>query len=144
MVVVGIDPGICNCGVAVVNEGRVTYLATFSGNKQESPYAFLYHSLQELFKAYRPNVAIVEGAFQASHFANPHIEAIGIIKAVAGEERIPISTYSPSAWKKILLGDGWMKKGDVLASMQRAGYGVRSTHEADALALALTYLKVNG
>ena len=121
MIVIGIDPGIRNCGVAVVADGEIVRLATLVGDRNEYSYTFLYHSLREIFRVDHPELAVVEGAFLASRFASSHMEAIGIIKAVCGEKRVPVSTYSPSAWKKILFGDGWMKKGEVLTFMRQAG-----------------------
>ena len=142
MVIIGIDPGIINCGFAVFEDEKLLS----SGCIRTNPpvYAQLLKDLSLLCKEYMPTIAVIEGAFQRSRYANPHLEAVGIIKAVLEREGIKRATYAPSSWRKILLGNGRAKKREVMLFLSKQGYRVRSSHEADALALALAYIIEKG
>jgi len=140
--VLSIDPGIINCGFAVFEGEKLLS----SGCIRTTPpvYAQLFRELSALCKKYLPDLAVVEGAFQRSRYANPHIEAVGIIKAVLELEGVKRTTYAPSSWRKVLLGKGRANKKETMLFLSQQGYRIKTTHEADALALALTYLIEKG
>ena len=73
---------------------------------RDSSYVELFLRFSLLLYYHHPGVVVVEGAFQRSRFANPHIEAIALIKTVTEAMNINTHTYAPSSWKKILLSNG--------------------------------------
>ena len=139
MKIVGVDPGVRNLGFAVFNDEKfITSGVIVTG---ERSYIELFLRFSLLLYYHHPGMVVVEGAFQRSRFANPHIEAIALIKTVTEAMNINTYTYAPSSWKKILLSNGWAKKEEVREYLKSLGYEVKSQHEADAICLALTYLK---
>lgn len=138
MRILSLDPGTRNCGYAVFEESKLLCAGCIRTNPPV--YAGLLERVSALCGEYAPEVAVIEGAFQRSRYANPHIEAVGIIKAVLEQRGIKRATYAPSTWKKLLLGNGRAKKQEVMRFLSEKGYSITSTHEADAVALALVYL----
>ena len=140
MKIVGVDPGTKNLGYAVFNDDKelITSGVITTG---ERSYVELFLRFSLLLYHHQPGVVVVEGAFQRSKFANPHIEAIALIKTVTEAMNINTYTYAPSSWKKILLGNGWAKKEEAREYVKALGYDVKSQHEADAICLALTFLR---
>lgn len=138
MRILSLDPGTRNCSYAVFEESKL--LCAGCIRVYPPVYAGLLERVSALCGEYAPEVAVIEGAFQRSRYANPHIEAVGIIKAVLEQRGVKRATYAPSTWKKLLLGNGRAKKQEVMRFLSEKGYSTTSTHEADAVALALTYL----
>ena len=139
MKIVGVDPGVRNLGFAVFEDKEFITSGVITTGERSYVELFLRFSL--LLYYHHPGMVVVEGAFQRSRFANPHIEAIALIKTVTEAMNINTHTYAPSSWKKILLSNGWAKKEEVREFIKSLGYEVKSQHEADAICLALTYLK---
>jgi len=144
LILLSIDPGVKNTGVVVTDTRRPgSPLLLHTLTPGGTPYYTLRSSLVRLIVRYRPACLIAEGAFQASRFANAHIEAIGIIKGLSEEYGIELASYAPTGWKKIAFGQGRMNKEEVLQKVKSMGYAPATTHEADAVGLVLAFMKGN-
>lgn len=142
MRILSLDPGTRNCGYAVFEESKLLCAGCIRTNPPV--YAGLLEGVSALCGEYAPDLVVIEGVFRRKGYAAFHLEASGIIKAVLEQKGVKRMSYVPTEWKKLLLGNGRAKKQEVMLFLRKRGYRVKSSHEADALALALAYLTEKG
>ena len=153
MFVLGIDPGLSQCGYAVVEPGRrgqgtaraLGVIRTSTDLETPDRLVQLKRDLTELLDEFQPGVISVERIF----FQNNIRTAVGVAQAsglalVLGAERgIQVAQYSPSEVKAVVAGDGRADKKQVqdmvqvLLELERPP---RPADAADAAALALCHL----
>jgi len=151
MVVLGIDPGITNLGLGVVEQvGQQTRLLyaevvkTTHGEPAPARVGKLYRAVYQAAATYRPQAIAVEEQFfyRQNELAYKVGWAMGAVFLVADQLEIPVYGYGPPKVKQALVGTGQAAKNQV-AYMVRAILGLRSlpkpTHLADALAIALAH-----
>jgi len=151
--VLGIDPGLSQCGYAVVEPGRrgqgtaraLGVIRTSTDLETPDRLVQLKRDLTELLDEFQPGVISVERIF----FQNNIRTAVGVAQAsglalVLGAERgIQVAQYSPSEVKAVVAGDGRADKKQVqdmvqvLLELERPP---RPADAADAAALALCHL----
>ena len=158
MRVVGIDPGLSRCGVAVVEGSAARPVARRAGVVRTDPHepvgrrlAVLHDELAALLRDERPDAVAVERVFfNASANATTGIgvaQAAGVAHLVAALAGIEAVEYTPSQVKGTVTGSGDADK-------EQVGFMVRATlrlaevpkpaDAADALALALCHLQHAG
>lgn len=156
MIIVGIDPGLRATGFGIIRaEGGRLSLIT-AGDIQPLPklplanrLAIIHDELEQLFKLYRPAVAVLEKVF-AHHkhvmTATLMAHARGVACLAAQEQGVSVEEYLPTRIKHALTGSGnaskeqvarmvvqWLGKGD-------AGWSRDAT---DALALAIAQAHIS-
>ncbi|GAO75675.1 crossover junction endodeoxyribonuclease RuvC [Meiothermus ruber] len=151
MIVLGIDPGITNLGIGVVEQaGKQTRMLhaevvkTTHGETAPERVGKLYRAVYQVAATYRPQAIAVEEQFfyRQNELAYKVGWAMGAVFLVADQLEIPVYGYAPPKVKQALVGTGQADKHQV-AYMVRALLGLKSlpkpTHLADALAIALTH-----
>lgn len=144
MKILGIDPGIANTGWAVLEERKVIATGTIRTSPKMARPARLYKIRCELALVlgfYEPSRVVMErlGRF-TRNTAHTSVEAQGVIRLTCWEYSRYTHDFAPMQVKKAVTGNGRATK-DEVAEVVRAitGWEGGSNHEADAVAIALTF-----
>ncbi len=152
MIVLGVDPGISNLGLAVVEgdakRARLSYAGAVTTRPQEpAPLRAgrLFEAVEALIQAHGPEAVAIE----AQYFYRQNERAFqvgwgfGAVLIAAHRAGLAVFAYGPMQVKKALVGHGRADKAQV-AFMVRALLNLKApltpSHAADAAALALTHL----
>lgn len=151
MVILGIDPG-----TAITGFGAVSYagsscralgfgsIRTEAKTPEQDRLQVIYHRIQELITAYKPEAVSVERLFFNKNVSTALVvgQARGVVLLAAAQHDIPVFEYTPSAVKAAVTGQGRAPK-------QQVGYMVRALlaldevprpdDVADALAVAICH-----
>jgi crossover junction endodeoxyribonuclease RuvC len=151
MVVLGIDPGLANCGYGVVirrshrlvaTDGGV--ITTPAGLAPERRLATLHARLGELLDEHRPDVVALEALFFGQNVRTAFAvgQARGVVLLAAGQRGVGCVDYTPQQVKGAVCGTGRADKGQV-ARMVQALLALpeppRPDHASDALAVAICH-----
>lgn len=143
---IGIDPGICNVGMALVtHRGPVPlmYSGECINTKGLSGLARLDHIHRKLsiFLDYYPKVELVAiEHYDYKGFSLVEMaEVSGIIKLLCHQKNKTVITVAPSALKKFATGSSTASK-----IMMMGTYDEKNEHIADAMALAEVALYYSG
>lgn len=141
MIIVGIDPGINNIGVAHFDTD--TNKVLYTGIVQ------WYGSYEQVYLALAAAVALppfdiaIETPFFTSKTLQHNVrtlEIIGLLKMLAEKIKCPLTQYSPPTIKKEFTGNGRASKEDIIEEVQRKfNLRLNTSHEADAVAIAYTH-----
>lgn len=151
MRIVGVDPGIANSGVGIVDQDGndlrlVEYgtIVTAAADPFPDRLLKIYHEFEEVLDKNKPDVCAIESIFFAknakSAFQVGHARAVFMICAARRE--IPVYEYTPLQIKKALVGGGRAEKEQVqymtkmLLKLQDIP---RPDHAADAIAAAICH-----
>lgn len=153
MRVLGIDPGLTRCGVAVVDgaPGRtltavhVGVVRTPADAAIEDRLAQIWAELVELVEQYRPDAVAVERVFSQHNvrtaMGTAQAAAMGLL--LAGQRGIPVALHTPTEVKAAVTGSGRADKAQVTAMVTRVlrlPGAPRPADAADALAIAICQL----
>lgn len=149
--VLGIDPGTASCGFGVVEErdGRVRRLEAgcwTSGSRERLELRLhrIFDGVGGLIEAHAPDAVAIEESYVGAdaRIALSVGQARGAALVAAARAGIPCTEYAPARVKQSVCGYGRADKGQVqrmvrtILSLQDA---TPSTHEADALAVAICH-----
>ena len=150
MLIMGFDPGLDKSGFGVIDGSlkQPRYVASgsiinipSSSNALHSRLAHLHEETNKLIKKYQPAKCAVEYVFSSKfNQSSLHLAmARGVILSVIGIHHLELFSYSPSAIKKLITGDGRADKSKVSLMMQRhlGMQGNFSDDASDALAASL-------
>jgi crossover junction endodeoxyribonuclease RuvC len=154
--VIGIDPGLAMTGFGVVETlsrgGRACEWGTIRTETQ-SPLPLrlktIYDELRRLLEEWKPSLLVMEDVFVVKQFPKAAIqlgEVRGVIHLAAQENETAILEVKPTEVKSALTGSGRADKDQIKKTIQRIlriEDPIRTSHAADALALALTGLSRN-
>jgi len=149
--VLGIDPGTAACGYGIVQEhaGRVTALE--SGCWRTGPRERLELRLRTIFDGvaglvteHRPDAVALEESFVGAdaRIALSVGQARGAALVAAASAGVECTEYAPARVKQAVCGYGRADKGQVQRMVQvilSLDREPQSTHEADALAVAICH-----
>lgn len=151
MMVLGIDPGLANLGLGLV-EGDIrksrhvhhVCITTASAWAMPQRLAYLHQEVSRLITEYQPDAVSIEDQIlrKQADVAFKVGQAYGVVQLACAQAEVPIFTYGPTQVKQTLVGTGRADKGQVIY-MVKASLGIRelfNNHAADALALALTHM----
>lgn len=151
MIVLGIDPGLANLGLGLV-EGNVrkarhlhhVCITTESAWMMPRRLAYIHEEVTRLIETYQPEAVAIEDQIlrRQADVAFKVGQAFGVVQLACAQAGVPVHHYGPMQVKKSLVGSGRADKEQVIY-MVKASLGVRelfNNHAADALALALTHL----
>ena len=153
MKVIGIDPGLAMTGFGVVETlsrgGRACEWGTIR-TEAHSPLPLrlktIYDELRRLLEEWKPSLLVMEDVFVLKQFPKAAIqlgEVRGVIHLAAQENETAVLEVKPTEVKSALTGSGRADKDQIKKTIQRIlriEDPIRSSHAADALALALTGL----
>jgi crossover junction endodeoxyribonuclease RuvC len=150
--VLGVDPGVARCGLAVVDRRDRTNtlrFATTVSTPADAEESLRLHSIADAARKaiaeHRPlAVAVERVAWSRNQVSALHVaRATGAIILVAAEAGLPVSEYAPNEVKQAVTGAGNADKGQVQVALTRI-HGLRDVPSqpdaADAVAVALTHL----
>ena len=152
MRVLGVDPGLTRCGLAVVD--RVTggklkmidvgVILTDKGLELEDRLLELDRELANWIEKFNPDVVAVERVFSQLNVRTAMAtgQAAGVALLLAAKSKIPVAMHTPSEVKAAVTGSGRADKKQV-ANMVVKLLGLKETPKpvdsTDALALAICH-----
>jgi crossover junction endodeoxyribonuclease RuvC len=151
MVVLGIDPGLANCGFGVVVRRGNRLLAadggvieTAAGLPPERRLALLHARVGALLDEHSPEVVALEALYFGQNVRTAFAvgQARGAVLLAAGQRGVACVDYTPQQVKGAVCGAGRADKAQV-ARMVQALLSLpeppRPDHAADALAVAICH-----
>lgn len=153
MRVLGVDPGLSRCGLAVVDGPRGRPVAvragvvrTPAGDPVAERLAALHREVAGLVASVAPDVVAVERVFFSANVrtAMGVGQAAGVVLLAAAQAGVRVVEYTPTQVKAVVTGDGAADKAQVaymVAAALRLSEPPSPSDAADALALALCHLQ---
>lgn len=151
MIVLGVDPGLANLGLGLV-EGDIrkarhlhhVCLTTESAWVMPRRLQYIHEEVSRLLAEYQPQAVAIENQIlrRQADVAFKVGQAFGVVQLACAQAGVPIHTYGPMQVKRSLVGTGRADKEQIIY-MVKASLGLGelfNNHAADALALALTHL----
>ncbi|ULH14453.1 crossover junction endodeoxyribonuclease RuvC [Deinococcus sp. KNUC1210] len=151
MIVLGIDPGLANLGIGVVEgdarKARHLHhicLITEAAWIMPRRLNYLHSEVSRLLEEFQPEAVAIEDQIlrRQADVAFKVGQAFGVVQLACAQAEVPVFSYGPMQVKQTLVGTGRADKNQV-EYMVKASLGIRevfNNHAADALALALTHL----
>jgi len=149
--VLGIDPGTAACGYGIVDErdGRLQavdhgWWSTPAGERPERRLRTIFERVAELVELHGPDAVALEESFVGvdARTALSVGQARGAVLVASALAGVECAEYSPAVVKQAVCGYGRAEKVQV-QRMVRAILSLselpKSTHEADALAVAICH-----
>ncbi len=149
--ILGIDPGLANCGWAVLEKSlrgnkllECGCITNKSGGKEER-IKLIYEELVKLIEKYQIKTMAVEKLF---FFKNAKsvmevAQVIGALKLLAAERGLEFFEYTPLQVKMSLVGYGRAEKMQVekmVRNMLGLKENITPSHASDAVAIGLTHI----
>jgi crossover junction endodeoxyribonuclease RuvC len=151
--VLGVDPGLTRCGIAVVDGGSgrsarcvaVTVVRTPVEAELGARLMIVADAVEQWLDEHRPDVVAVERVFSQYNVqtAMGTAQAGGVVALAATRRDIPVAFHTPSEVKAAVTGTGRADKAQVTTMVTRLlGLSTRPSpaDAADALALAICHL----
>jgi len=151
--VLGIDPGLTRCGVAVVDgsPGRtptavhVGVVRTQATDPVEQRLTLVWTALVDLVDRFEPDAIAIERVFSQHNvrtaMGTAQAAAMGLL--LAGQRGLPVALHTPTEVKAAVTGSGRADKAQVTAMVMRVlrlSDRPRPADAADALAIAICHL----
>lgn len=157
MRVLGIDPGLTRCGVAVV-DGRLGRMPTLvavdaitTRSSEPTPRRLLHieTQLERWVSEYRPEVVAIERVFADQNVLSVigTAQAAGLGMLVAARHGLEVFQHTPTEVKASITGSGRADKaqvGQMVARILRLDSPPKPADAADAAALAVCHLWRHG
>ncbi|MGL6233852.1 MAG: crossover junction endodeoxyribonuclease RuvC [Segniliparus sp.] len=152
MRVMGVDPGLTRCGLALVETGAgravtaldVDVCRTSPQDPLQDRLSQIADEVEHWLDSHRPDVVAVEQVF-AQHNVRTVMgvaQVSGVVALLAAKRSIPMRMHTPSEVKAAVTGNGRADKDQVTAMVTRIlGLKAKPTpaDAADALALAICH-----
>lgn len=152
MRVLGVDPGLTRCGIALVEAGAgrtvtaldVDVIRTPADMALERRLLEVHRAAVQWLDTHRPDVVAIERVFAQRQVSTAMgtAQAAGVIALAAAERDLPVGFYTPSEVKAAVTGSGRADKAQVTAMVTRI-LGMQTPPKpadaADALALAICH-----
>ena len=153
MRVLGVDPGLTRCGLAIVDEapGRKVILKTVMVYRTPPTDALadrllaLDTALSQIIKEYKPDVVAVEQVFSQHNLKSvmATAQAAGLAMVNGAKHGCQVFTYTPTQVKASVTGSGKADKRQIGRMIAKI-FGLSSAPEpadaSDAVALAICHL----
>ena len=153
MRVLGVDPGLTRCGIAVVDGGTgrkvecvaVTVVRTPVDADLSVRLLAVSVAVEDWLDEYQPDVVAIERVFSQYNVrtAMGTAQAGGVVALAAARRQLPVAFHTPSEVKAAVTGAGRADKAQVTTMVTRLlGLARRPNpaDAADALALAICHL----
>ena len=153
MRVLGVDPGLTRCGVAVVDGGpgrspslvAVTVVRTPADDELSGRLLAVAEAIEDFLDRHEPDVVAIERVFSQVNVRTVMgtAQVSGVVALAAARRRIPVAWHTPSEVKAAVSGNGRADKAQVttmVTRLLRLPQAPRPADAADALALAICHL----
>ena len=153
MRVLGVDPGLTRCGLAIVDEapGRKVILKSVLVFRTPATDALadrllqLDNALKEIIKEYKPDVVAVEQVFSQHNLKSVMgtAQAAGLAMVNGARSGCQVFTYTPTQVKASVTGSGKADKrqiGRMIAKICGLSSPPEPADASDAVALAICHL----
>ena len=151
-VILGIDPGLTRCGVAVIEAspgrtGVMHYVDVIRSEPNLSTVeriGVIAESLLELFSKYPIEAVALERVFSQANVRSVMgvAQISGVVFYIAHQQQLPIALYTPTQVKKAVTGHGRATKqqvGSMVMKLFNLAEMPKPADAADALAIALCH-----
>ncbi|WP_207924509.1 crossover junction endodeoxyribonuclease RuvC [Gordonia zhaorongruii] len=152
MRVMGVDPGLTRCGVALVESGSGRTVTALDVDVVRTPADMdlaerllaIHDAAQHWLDTHHPDVVAVERVFAQRQVSTAMgtAQAAGVIAVAAAQRGVPVRFHTPSEVKAAVTGSGRADKTQVTAMVTRI-LGLQKPPKpadaADALALAICH-----
>ena len=146
--ILGIDPGIANCGWCVVigkRSGKYEFLeggviTTAVSLSEGARLLKIYQQVSELLHLHCPNHVAIERVFHNKNISSSLSTAasIGVIELAVEQSGIVSRMFTPQQVKVSVCGHGGADKKSVKVYLEKLiGRSIRNSHVADACACAI-------
>ena len=153
MRVLGVDPGLTRCGVAVVDGGAgrkvnlvlATAVRTSTTLTLEKRLLTIADAFDELFDEYRPDAVAIEQVYSQDKVRTfmGAAQAAGVVLVAAARRGLVVTPHTPSEVKAAVTGSGRAEKAQVGVMVARV-LGLdgppKPADAADACAIAICHL----
>ncbi|OGK53731.1 crossover junction endodeoxyribonuclease RuvC [Candidatus Roizmanbacteria bacterium RIFCSPLOWO2_01_FULL_45_11] len=152
MIILGIDPGIGRTGWGCINRQSasttvaVSYgcIETKSTDDEVSRLVLLYREISNVILEYKPETVAAERLFFSTNQKTALTvgQARGVLLLAAGQQGLPVTSYTPLQVKLAITGYGQATKQQIqrmVQSMLGLSTIPQPDDTADALAIALTH-----
>lgn len=143
----GVDPGLTRCGLAVLESKDQTLVYTSVLRSSPSSPVFervglIAKQVEDLLKLYNIQAVALERVFAQANLRSVMgvAQVSGAIMYVAHDSGVPVEFFTPTEVKLTVCGNGRAKKPEVIAMVSRLFPNQLQTNlpdEADAVAIAL-------
>lgn len=150
--VVGVDPGLTRCGLAVVDVEPnrratlidVTVVGTSAEESLDQRLLAISRGIDGWLDRHQPDALAVERVFSHTNVSTVMgtAQASGIVIAAAAHRGIPVALHTPTEVKAAVTGSGQADKaavGRMVAKILRLDAAPKPADAADAAALAITH-----
>ncbi|GAA3960774.1 crossover junction endodeoxyribonuclease RuvC [Gordonia caeni] len=152
MRVMGVDPGLTRCGIALVESGAGRAVTALDVDVVRTPASMelperllaIHAAAEHWMDVHSPDVVAVERVFAQRQVSTAMgtAQAAGVVALAAAQRRVPVRFHTPSEVKAAVTGSGRADKAQVtmmvtrILGMQQAP---KPADAADALALAICH-----
>lgn len=161
MIIIGLDIGIINTGVAILDTEKrdLLYCDTIvSSNKEFPTFRSQLRNLEEkllnLYDRYNPSLFVYETPFftgRSIYIGNQVFQALGVARLISFNKGCDEFSFSPKGIKKIITSKATADKKEVEEGVKHLFSSMvkdtpvkfKSDHASDALACILCYLVQN-
>ncbi|MCT2583184.1 crossover junction endodeoxyribonuclease RuvC [Actinophytocola gossypii] len=153
MRVLGVDPGLTRCGIAVVDGGTgrsvrcvaVDVVRTPADAELANRLLAVADALEDWLDRHRPDVVAIERVFSQHNVrtAMGTAQAAGVVALAAARRGLTVAFHTPSEVKAAVTGSGRADKAQVTAMVTRLlglTEAPRPADAADALALGICHI----
>ncbi|CAB4862657.1 MAG: crossover junction endodeoxyribonuclease RuvC [Actinobacteria bacterium] len=150
MRVLGVDPGLTRCGVAVIEGApgtpliahHIGVIRTGADEEISSRLAQIEAALEMLVTEFEPDVIAIERVFSQQNVrsAMGTAQAAAMALVIAGRRDLPIAMHTPTEVKAAVTGSGRADKAQVTAMVTRLlrlAEAPKPADAADAVAIAI-------
>lgn len=150
MRILGIDQGLANVGIVILQNGKVIYKEIFTTNSkdnQEIRIENIYNHIDKIIKNYDINIIATEKLYGYSRFTVKRMLIVnmitGIINLLVAQNKIKLMEIAPKKIKKEITGNGNASKEKVQEEIEKKlKTTFTSDHDSDAASIALTALHI--
>ncbi|MCD6363919.1 MAG: crossover junction endodeoxyribonuclease RuvC [Synergistetes bacterium] len=144
MIVLGIDPGLRELGYAFLEKGptllKTGTIYTSSELPKGDRLKLIYDRLSDEIERFKPELLCIESVFFARNAKSAMQigEVRGVILLLCAQRGIDVKEMTPLELKKAITSWGGASKEGLSLVLRRIyGFSPSTSHEADAIALAL-------
>lgn len=152
--IIGVDPGLSRCGIAVLGGTGARpalihsdVVRTGADDAHAERLAVIHAGIEAIVREYKPSALAVERIFinKQGNTGIGAVQVVGFVHLIGAHAGIPVVEYTPSQVKAAVTGSGDADKAAVqmmVAKMLRLDELPKPADRADAMAVALCHMGI--